>query len=207
MRRWTGVGLTLVAAVVMACSDSTDGVGQGVLEVRLTDAPLSADSVQAVNIFVTRVEVRVDTADEAAAAALEDSEGDDDGGGWATVAEPNAVFNLVDLQDGTTALLGTSPIDAGQYRALRLVIDETQSSIVLKNGTELTGDASPFVKFPSGAQSGLKVQLTEPLEVVAGAVVVTVIDFDLSRSFVLRGTEMRNGIIFRPVLRTVASGG
>ena len=201
MRRVLAVGLAMVAAVVLACGDGTE-IAQGVIEVRLTDAPLSADSVQSVNVFVTRVDVRVATADEDEAGNLFAAQtAEDEGEGWVTVAEPGALFNLVDLQNGVTVLLGTAPIDAGEYRALRLVIDETQSSIVLKNGTELTGDADPFVKFPSGTQSGLKVQLAEPIAIVGGATTVTVIDFDLSQSFVMRGNEMRNGLLFKPVLR------
>lgn len=205
MRRVLVAGLVAIAAVVLACGESSTQAGQGFLEVRLTDAPLSADSVDAVNVFVVRVDVRVGEAEEAEAADLEDDPEDDGDGGWVTVAEPGAAFNLVVLQGGVTALLGVSPVPAGPFHAIRLVIDETQSNIVLKNGTVLSGEASPFVKFPSGAQSGIKVRLAEPIEIVAGQTVVTLIDFDLTQSFVMRGTAMQNGLIFRPVLRAATS--
>jgi hypothetical protein len=43
------------------------------------------------------------------------------------------------------------------------------------------------VTFPSASRSGIKIQLTKPLEVESGATTTMVLDFDVGSSFVMRG--------------------
>lgn len=201
--------------------------GQGTLAVHLKDHPFFLDSVAAVNIFVVRIDARVAVADSAECDSLEDHDGgsllaaDHDGDTshvegdsarddhdefeherrWVTIAEPDTTFNLLDLRNGVTAFLGEAAIDTGNFRALRIVIDPSRSSIVLKNGTVLSGAASPFARFPSGARVGIKIFLTDGIHVREHHRTVVVVDFDLEHSFVLLGEGMRDGILFKPVLR------
>ena len=65
----------------------------------------------------------------------------------------------------------------------------------------LTGTSSPGIKFPSAAQSGLKINLSKPVVIVGGATTTLLVDFDVNDSFVLRGnTITQNGLLFKPVV-------
>ena len=186
--------LSLVGAValtVLGCSGSTGG-GTGTLTVRLTDAPFPFSEVASVDVFIVRIDAR--TAD----VTPEDSEDETDMGGWTTIATPNALINLLDLSNGTTTNLGEATLPTGQYRGFRLVIDPSQSSVTLKDGT------LPNVKWPSAAKTGIKINLDQPISLTENGSVL-VVDFDVGRSFVLRGNEIRNnGLLFKPVLRGTA---
>jgi len=65
------------------------------------------------------------------------------------------------------------------------------------------------LKVPSGDASGLKIHLNPPLEVVDEADAEILIDFDVSRSFIMQGNLHHGvgkvkGFIFKPVVRAVA---
>jgi hypothetical protein len=221
VRQFLIAGLVAAAAISWACGDNSvtgTGPGQGALEVHLKDHPFWFDSVAAVNVFVVRIDARLAEADseECDVDSAEGSRGseqfgDDNDGAeerhgfgereWVTIATPDSVFDLLKLQNGVTAFLGAVVIDTGNFRALRLVIDPSRSSIVLKDGTVLAGDASPFARFPSGEHAGIKILLNRNIEVREHKKTIVVVDFDLEQSFVLRGTLFRSGLVFRPVLR------
>lgn len=193
-----------VAVIIAACgADSSTGAaaGMGTLQVQLTDAPFSTDSVSRVDVFVVRVDAKQAESDstEAARGASDDSAS---AGGWTTIATPKAKIELLALRNGVSTILGDKSITAGSYRSFRLIIDPTQSSVTLKNGTVLTSTSSPSVSFPSAARSGIKVQLDTPIMVGAGATTQALIDFDVAKSFVLRGNSLaQNGLLFKPVIR------
>jgi uncharacterized protein DUF4382/carboxypeptidase family protein len=173
-----------------ACSDSS-GTGTGMLTVRLTDAPFPFSDVASVDVFVIRVDAKTaETTDEEAA-----DETDHDG--WTTVATPNALINLLDLGSGKTMNLGATTLATGNYRSFRLILDTDQSSITLKDGS------TPPIHFPSAGQSGIKVKLDEPIQLTENGSVMT-LDFDIGRSFVMRGNTAANGFNFKPVIRAVA---
>lgn len=199
--------LALAAAFVLpvACSDSNstsplNSSGSGTMVVRLTDAPFSSDSVKAVNIYVVRVDARQSDADSATTdhALSDDSLA---ASGWKTVATPNASFDLLSLQNGVAATLGQTTLAAGTYSGFRLVIDPSKSSVTLKNGAVLTSTSNPSVTFPSAARSGLKIVLSQPVQVVAGTTTNLLVDFNVNDSFVQRGNSIeRNGLLFKPVI-------
>ena len=173
-----------------ACSDSS-GTGTGVLTVRLTDAPFPFSDVASVDVFVVRVDAKTaETTDE-------DASDETDHGGWTTVATPNTLINLLDLGSGKTMNLGATTLATGNYRSFRLILDTDQSSITLKDGS------TPPIHFPSAGQSGIKVKLDEPIQLTENGSVMT-LDFDIGRSFVMRGNNAANGFNFKPVIRAVA---
>jgi len=161
------------------------------LSVRLTDAPFPFSEVASVDAFIVRVDARK--------AESTDAEAEDESNqeGWTTVATPNALVNLLDLSDGKTTNLGATTLPTGTYSGFRLIIDPSQSSMTLKDGSH------PDIKFPSAGHSGIKVKLDQPVELTEDGSVMT-LDFDVGRSFVTRGNNARNGFIFRPVVRAVA---
>jgi len=216
------VGYALSAALlasVVACSDSTD-VGTGTVGVRLTnasvaasvaavaafegEAPLPAEMVKSVDIWVLRVDAKRQEATDAEAA--EDTEESESlANGWVTVAEPDALFDLTKLADGTNTLLGDAEVAAGSYKSFRLVIDPAKSSLTLNDeaNTVIGGESITGLKFPSAAKTGVKINLAGgPLQVVDGETSTLVVQFDVSKSFVMRGTTIdQNGLLFKPVIR------
>ena len=193
-------------ALPLACSDSNstsplNSSGSGTMVVRLADAPFSSDSVKAVTIYVMRVDARQSDADS----ATTDRDLSDDSlsmGGWNTVATPNAAFDLLSLQNGIAATLGQATLAAGTYSGFRLVIDPSRSSVTLKNGAVMTSTSSPSVTFPSAARSGIKIVLSQPVQIVANTTTNLLVDFDVNNSFVQRGNSIdKNGLLFKPVIR------
>jgi hypothetical protein len=200
---------------VAACSDST-AAGTGKVSVRLTnqavaaavaadivaEAPLPAGSVKSVDIFVVRIDAKMqDATDDDAAKDTEDSESAKDG--WVTVAEPNKSFDLMTLTDGANTLLGDAQVAAGSYKSFRLIIDPAKSSITLNdaNNTVIGGESITGLKFPSADKTGIKIQLSDDLVVTEGQTSTLVVKFDVSKSFVMRGATIdQNGLLFKPVI-------
>jgi len=195
-------GAILIAG--LGCSDSTAPV-TGTVSLALTDAAFPFDSVARADIFIVRIDGKMAASDSTNAETGKDSTdtNTDPHKDWVTLATPNQSMNLLDLQGGKTANLGQVSLPVGTYQSFRLIIDVTQSSITLANGTVLTGGAG--IVFPSGTRSGIKIKLAQPF-VVGAAGSQMVIDFDLGSSFVLRGHSLgQNGLLFKPVVRATAS--
>ena len=97
--------------------------GDGHTRVFLTDAPFPYDFVDRVEVYVVEIaaSTQVDTMPGSQA--------------WVSIATPRKRFDLVQLQQGTTVLLGEGDLPAGQYRAVRMTIDTDSSSITLANGS------------------------------------------------------------------------
>jgi hypothetical protein len=202
--------LTAVIALAgaVACGDNTTAASSGTLQMQLTDAPFSFDSVARADLWIVRIDGKMAGTDSSDAEAGKDD--DTDGGntnpstGWVNLAMPNASFNLLSLQNGTTTNLGQITLPTGTYNGFRLILDTQKSSITLKNGTVLTGTSNPGIKFPSAGRTGVKIVLTAPISLTANGSVM-VLDFDLGSSFVMRGnTISQNGLLFKPVIRATA---
>jgi hypothetical protein len=199
-----------VCAVVasVACSD-TSSTDSGTVQLQLTDAPFPFSEVARVDIYVVRIDAKVaESSDADAAAATASSTNSNPATGWVTLATPNQRFNLLDLRNGTTVNVG-SPVSlpVGTYRGFRMVIDTDSSSVTLTNGTVLRGSGNPGIQFPSAGRSGIKINLADPITVGASGnnASIVVIDFDLAKSFVMRGNSIgQNGLLFKPVIRAVA---
>ena len=202
MKRSLCITVALISAFVLgACSDSgLSSSTTGVMSVRLTDAPFPFASVKSADMFVVRVDAKMDAASDADVADTTDPGSDaDPSHGWVTIAEPNQSYNLLDLQNGTTVNLGQATLPTGSYRGLRLILDTDKSSITLTDGT--TAD----IVWPSAAQTGVKINADQPVDVTANGTQV-VVDFDLGSSFVLRGSTIKNnGLLFKPVIRATVS--
>ena len=188
--------LGLASAGALACSESSSvGSGSGELTIRLTDAPFPFDEVKSVDVFVVRIDGRVADVDSAEAA----DESDNDG--WKTLVTPNKSINLLDLTGGKTTNLGTVALPAGTYRGFRMVIDTDESEVVLDDNTTVE------VKWPSAGKNGIKINLSDPVVIGAGTTDL-LIDFDVGRSFVMRGNSIsKNGLLFKPVIHAVTSQG
>jgi hypothetical protein len=206
----------LVASAVLVWACSSDGVaaparGQGQLAMTLIDAPLPLDSIKEVNIFVERIDARrakPDSTKPDSVRANEDLDGDHhenhmspDSTLWVTIASPNKTFNLLALQNGVSAFLGTTVVDTGSFKAVRLIIDPTKSTVVLKDGTVLSTTSKPPIEFEQRGRHGLLVELNDVVNVKDQQTTTMTLDFRLGESVSLRGRTIRDGIIFRPVVK------
>jgi len=182
--------LAVAGLGVSACGDSLSS-GNARLSVQLTDTPFPFSDVKSVDVFVVRVDgTNAETGDA-------EAENASDVSGWTTLVSPNALFNLLDLTNGKTANLGVATLAAGTYRSFRLVIDTDKSGITLND------DTKPDVKWPSAGTSGIKIILDAP--VVVSGTSTLLIDFDIGRSFVMRGNSIsQNGLLFKPVIHAVS---
>lgn len=176
---------TIATCILTAgCTDGTIGPENGgATRVLLTDAPFPFHIVERVDIHVVRID----------ASSVADTSG---GNHWMTVAEPDAAFDLLELQRGTTALLGEQELPADQYRAVRMVIDTDRSRVVRRDTAEA------FVQWPVAGELTLHALVEEPVDVSADGATI-VIDFDVGRSFFVAGD---NHFIFIPWIRAVNQG-
>ena len=182
----------LAGAVAAACSDSGNGgltgSDAGTVNVVLTDAPFPFAQVKSVDVFVVRIDGRLAAADSAEAAATDST------GGWKTLVSPNTTINLLTLQNGATANLGSATLPVGTYNGFRMIIDPTKSSVTLTDNTK------PDIKWPGAGKTGIKINLDAPFNVTDGTTNL-LIDFDVGRSFVMRGNSIsQNGLLFKPVI-------
>jgi hypothetical protein len=168
-------------AIIAACAGM--GPQMGTVVFHLTDAP-SAD-FQSATVWVSKVQL-VGGA-----------------GGPITIADTAAAYDLLSLQHGVTALLGSATVPAGSYEQLRLIVDSAR--VVFATGLHLAnGDSIASLTVPSGMQTGIKVNFGGSLRVTPGQTDI-VVDFDVSRSFILTGPPTGpHGVIFKPVIHATA---
>jgi hypothetical protein len=165
------VGAACLVLALLSCyhDDAAAPLGGEVARVLLTDAPFPYDSVASVDVYITRID----------AAATFDTSGS---GNWTPIVSPRRRFNLLSLQQGTTALLGEGALAAGQYRAIRMVINTDSSWIRWANGSQA---AINWQNGSAGPLQTLHVLVEAPVAVTAGNAqgAEIVIDFDVGRSF------------------------
>ena len=112
-------------------------------------------------------------------------------------------IDLLQYQNGRTAiLLQDTPMQAGRYQWLRLIIDTqpvVRDSYIVINGNECE------LNVPSGAETGLK--MNRPIDVPADGSLALTIDFDLRKSVHAPPGQASGacttGYVLRPTLRLV----
>jgi hypothetical protein len=194
-------------ALVACGSDSgTSPAASAVVSVALTDSPFPFDSVARADLFIVRIDGKLAETDSIDSESEKDEDShsnNDPSHDWVTLAAPNQLFNLLDLQNGKSVNLAQKTLPSGTYRGFRLILDTDKSSITLKNGTILSG-ANGGIKFPRAGRSGIQIKLAHPFTLVSGKSQM-IIDFDLGHSFAMRGKSLEhNGLIFKPVIRGTA---
>lgn len=188
------VGFALAVAGSLglaACNTSETGpvgpAGEGKTAVFLTDAPFPFDRITRVDIHVSEIGLspQADTSQGPPA--------------WVTVARPDRAFNLLDLQNGATALLGEADVPPGQYRAVRVTFDPARSSMTDKDGDH------PAIDWQAKGETPTLFGLVEEAMAIDENGEDIVIDFDVGRSFLPDSGS--NGFIFIPFLRAITRAG
>ncbi len=145
------ITLLVGIALIIGCDTMTGPGSTGNFVLYLADAPGEFDEV---NIVVERVEVH--KADE----------------GWITINNVPDTYNLLELTNGVTAVLGEATLNQGKYTEIRLLIG-SGSNVVLNDDTL-------SLAIPSGIQTGLK--LVQVFDIEPDYTYELLLDFDAHRS-------------------------
>jgi len=176
----------LAASALVACGGGggSSSAGNGTLGVSMTDAP--ACGYDHVNVTVNKIRVH-----QSASASDTDA-------GWVDIVPSTGKIDLLNLTNGVLQALGETPLAAGHYTQLRLVLD-ANTGITLANSVmpTATGVEQTLIT-PSAVQSGIK--LVNEFDVVAGQRVDLVLDFDACKSVVARGN---GSYALKPVIKVI----
>jgi hypothetical protein len=145
--------LALIFTIITGCDNSTEPkLGSGSLKIYLVDSPASFDSVI---IFVKRVEVH-----------------SSDISAWHIINNTLRSFDLLQLRNGASAVLGDSVLPSGNYTMLRLILGD--GSYVIFDGIKYN------LTIPSGVQTGIK--LNHAFTVEPNTLYELLLDFNVDKS-------------------------
>ncbi len=190
MKSWTRAtrAATLaIAAIASACGGGgTSSSDNGTLRLALTDAPACGYD----HVYVTVQKVRVHKSSSA---------GDNEAGWSEVVLNPAQRVDLLSLTNGALADLGQTPLPAGRYTQMRLVLAANDAGNPMANAIVPSGGSETALTTPSAAQSGLKMNVG--IDVAANQLADFVLDFDACKSFVKLGSSDR--FLLKPVIRVM----
>jgi len=168
------------------CSSDYGVSATGTLGVSLTDAP--ACGFDEVNVTVMKVRVH------------QSSSASDTAAGWTDITlNPARKINLLSLNNGVLDNLGETPLAAGHYSQLRLVLDPNTVVGGLANSVVPVGSTTEEPLFtPSALQSGIK--LVNQFYVASGQRVDLLLDFDACKSIVTNGI---GNYVLKPVIKVI----
>ncbi|HUW75536.1 MAG TPA: DUF4382 domain-containing protein [Gallionella sp.] len=179
------LGASVLIALVAGCgSGSGNGTGSGTLGVSLTDAPACGFD----HVYVTVDKVRVHQSSSAIGTDA----------GWSDITlNPARKIDLLSLNNGALDNLGQTPLPAGHYTQLRLVLDPNTSG-GLANSVVPTGGTESSLITPSAVQSGIK--LINQFDVASGQRVDLMLDFNACKSIVTMGN---GNYALKPVIKVI----
>ncbi len=202
-----------VAALIFGTScheknDMNGTTGSGSVIVKLTDAPFPADLVDQALVTIDKIEIRsaIDSSEEGELDYQNQNQGENtneqimENHPFIVLSEETQQFYLLDLTNGITSEMLNMEIEAGEYDLIRMHV--TEAEIILTDGQEFD------LKIPSSSQSGLKIKIEPSLVVEDGVTNEVLIDFDVSKSFIVQGNANSKagikGFTFKPVVRAVS---
>lgn len=176
--------LFLLGGIMSSCHDSSDNdSSNGKIKLLLTDAPFPGDLVKTTNVVINKIEIR--------------KANSSDNNPFITLSSDTKTINLLDLTNGVTKTLIDTEIPVGTYDLIRLH--------VVSSDVTLTDNRKFDLKIPSGSQTGIKVFVKPSIEVAGGLTTELLLDFDVSKSFVVQGNPSTvagiKGFHFKPVVR------
>jgi hypothetical protein len=175
------------------CGDSTGPDAPATFKVMLTDGP--AEYLASANVEIGEV-----WAIQA-------------GGPPILLSSDGGSYELMDLQNGVMAELATAELDAS-IRILQLRLHVESADVTLGDGYMFaSGENTQDLFIPSGAQSGIKINLRGDdgnedgagVDLVPGETILAVVDMDVEQNFVFTGDTsdptMLPDVLFTPLLR------
>jgi len=190
----------LLTGFLAGCGSSSGGGGgstaqPGTVSVSMTDAP--ACGFDQVNVTVSKVRVH------------QSEKASENAAGWTDITlNPARKINLLDLNDPDPTepnraleFLGVTPLEAGHYTQLRLVLVPNGGNSPPANSVVLSGpppSAEIPLETPSAVQSGIK--LIHQFTVDSGQRVDLLLDFDACKSIVHTGSGKYK---LKPVIKVI----
>lgn len=171
----------------------------GTIEVRATDPPPA--NVSSAIVHLTGVQVHYAPGTVASDVTTSDNTTSDnvtsdnttpaDTGGWITIIEEAASFDLLEVVDGVEAILGSANVTAGKYTQIRISVDRVE--VVTTSGDNVTAEV------PGG-----KLKIVRPFTVGGGETTVLTLDFNGEKSLVATGAGK---FFFKPVVKLLVENG
>lgn len=169
---WLGLA-TVTAATLTACGGGSNSpsASTGTLQLAMTDSPGCGYD----HVYITVHQIRIHPS-----ASATDSDS-----GWQEINVPNVrKMDLLALTNGALQELGSTPLPAGRYEQVRLVLsDAPLANSVVPSGTGNEVE----LRTPSAQQSGYKLQAH--FDVTGNQVADMVLDFDACKSIVRAGNS------------------
>jgi hypothetical protein len=192
------VVLIAFSVLFISCSDNNDANNEyGRLSIQLTDAPFPHDLVAEANVTIFKVDARYKVDLQLDTQAIDSTEtivDTDQGKPFVVLMENEVQVNLLELTNGVTKTLVDTDVPVGTYDLIRVYVKGI--NVVLTNGL------SYDLKVPSGSQSGIKIFIKPGLAVNGGLTSDLLLDFDVSKSFVAKGSGQNiTGFNFKPVIK------
>ncbi|PWL38437.1 hypothetical protein DKG77_09225 [Flagellimonas aquimarina] len=185
---------------IIGCTGDTNNENEGLgrLTVQLTDAPFPSDFVAEANVTIFKVDARNKDNEDMDENSSDDTDMDDENDSpFITLMEEEITVNLLDLTNGNMELLADLEVPVGTYDLIRVYAKGI--NVVLDDGRTFD------LKVPSGEQTGIKVFIKPSIAVIGGLSSDLLLDFDVSRSFIVKGNTKTpdgiNGFNFKPVIK------
>ena len=167
-----------------ACEFEKTSNEPGSIVLKVTDSPFPIELIEDVGLTITKVVVMESEEDSASSHVLFDD----------TIS-----ISLNDLRNGITEELSNVEVPPGYYNQIRVFVTDTYIKLYDYDVFEL--------KVPSGSSSGIKIKINPAVRVEGGLTTELLLDFDVSKSFVLKGNMNTpagiKGFNFKPVIRAV----
>lgn len=176
-------------AILWSCDDSLQETQNGRVSLALTDAPIDDENLAGVFITITGIEYKKGN------------------GQWQTFEEFEGPqeFNLMELTNGDTAMLGEFNSGAGNYTGLRFLLEASERGEGPKSTPGcylLYKDSTQQPLFvPSGGQTGYKA--VGSFSVPANGNVEVTADFDARKSVVKAGKSGK--YLLKPTIRLIVN--
>jgi hypothetical protein len=182
--------IVVVALAVLGVINGTPAehpLETGTLRLYLCDAPLDTENVTGVYITINEIQYHGD-------------------GQWSTFEEFEGpqTYNLLELTDGNSALLGELILPAGNYTQIRFVLDIPEKDPQPVNPgcyIEFADNSTEPLFVPSGGQSGYKA--TGRFEVSANETVAVTADFDVRKPGAVHQAGSR--YILNPTIKLIVN--
>jgi len=183
-------------AMFIGCSDGDDTSSDtGKMTIQLTDAPFPHDLVAEANVTIFKIDAR--NKDMEPDTTMEGEMTNENGSSFVVLMEQEIQVNLLDLTNGVTENLVDTEVPMGTYDLVRVYVKGI--NIVLTDATTYN------LKVPSGEQTGIKVFIKPGLTITGGLSADLLLDFDVSKSFVVKGNSNDlagiTGFNFKPVIK------